>query len=219
MLEEKGLSLVVNWFNTIKSTHIYLVEELKKGNIDKPTLIGADFQTEGIGSRGNIWESKIGNLFFSFCVEEKHLPKDLQLASISIYFAYIMKEVLSSQGSKTWLKWPNDFYVKNKKIGGVITTKVGDKIISSMGINIVDSPSNFGILDIYIEPKKLVSDFLVIMKKNISWKQVFSKYKIEFQNSKEYFFHLGGELKSLSQAKLCEDGSIELEKRRVYSLR
>jgi BirA family biotin operon repressor/biotin-[acetyl-CoA-carboxylase] ligase len=211
--------LEVSWFKSIDSTHTYLVNELKKGNILVPTLIGADFQTNGIGSRGNRWESKIGNLFFSFCVEAKHLPKDLKLASISIYFAYLMKEVLSSYESKTWLKWPNDFYIENKKIGGVITTKIGDKIVSSMGINITDSPDGFGILDVYIEPKKIVSDFLEIMEKKTSWKKVFSKYKVEFQNSKEYFCHLGGELKSLSQAKLCEDGSIELDKRRVYSLR
>jgi len=211
--------LEVNWFKTIGSTHTYLIDELKKGNILVPTLIGADFQTNGIGSRGNSWESKIGNLFFSFCVEEKHLPKDLKLASISIYFAYLMKEVLSSYDSKTWLKWPNDFYVEDKKIGGVITTKIGDKIVSSMGINIIDSSDSFGILDVYVEPKKIVVDFLKIIEEKIPWKKVFSKYKVEFHNSKEYFCHLGGELKSLSQAKLCEDGSIELNKRRVYSLR
>ncbi|NOX15057.1 MAG: biotin--[acetyl-CoA-carboxylase] ligase [Epsilonproteobacteria bacterium] len=211
--------MVVNWFRSIESTHLYLIDEIKKGNIKEPTLIGADFQTNGIGSRGNLWQSQIGNLFFSFCVEEKHLPKDLQLASISIYFAYLMKEVLSSFDSKTWLKWPNDFYLENRKIGGVITTKIGDKIIGSMGLNIVESPREFGILDVYVEPKKLTERFLENLEKKLSWKQVFSKYKIDFQNSKDYFCHLGGELKSLSQAKLCEDGSIELDKRRVYSLR
>ncbi len=211
--------MVVAWFRSIESTHLYLIKEIKKGNIKEATLIGADFQTDGIGSRGNLWQSKIGNLFFSFCVEEKHLPKDLKLASISIYFAYLMKEVLSSHGSKTWLKWPNDFYLENRKIGGVITTKISSKIVGSMGINIVASPPKFGILDVYIEPKKLVSDFLQIFEKKLSWKQVFSKYKIEFQSSRDYFSHLDGELKSLSQAKLCDDGSIKLDKRRVYSLR
>ncbi len=211
--------MVINWFRSIESTHIYLVNEIKNGAIKEPTLIGADYQTGGVGSRGNLWESKIGNLFFSFCVEEKHLPKDLKLASISIYFAYLMKDVLSAYDSKTWLKWPNDFYLKNKKIGGVITTKIGNKIVGSMGINIVEAPQEFGILDIFIEPKKLVSDFLQILEKKLSWKQVFSNYKIEFQNSRDYFCHLGGELRSLSEAKLCDDGSIELDKRRVYSLR
>ncbi len=211
--------MVINWFNTINSTHEYLISQIKKGEIKEDTLIGADFQSAGVGSRGNFWEGKFGNLFFSFCVEAKHLPKDLQLASISIYFAWLMKEVLSASGSKTWIKWPNDFYLENKKIGGVITTKIGDKIVGSMGINIVEAPQNFGILDIYIEPKKLVSDFLLMLENKITWKQVFSKYKIEFQNSRDFFFHVGNKKQSLKDAKLCEDGSIELNKRRVYSLR
>ncbi len=213
------MELEIHWFSEIDSTHKYLVSKIKEGEITVPTLVGADFQTDGVGSRGNSWKGLKGNLFFSFCVKEKHLPKDLHLASTSIYFAWLMKEVISSKGSKTWIKWPNDFYLKNRKIGGVITTKIGQDIICSMGMNIVEAPDDFGVLDINIKPKKLVEDFLEIMKKNFSWKKVFSKYKIEFQNNRSYSFHVGGKIKSLADAKLCEDGSIELEKRRVYSLR
>ncbi len=211
--------MVVNWFKELDSTHKYIINEIKIGNIKEPTLIATDYQSAGVGSRGNSWEGKYGNLFCSFCVKKKHLPKDLRLASISIYFSYLLKEVLSSYGSKIWIKWPNDFYIKDKKIGGVITTKIGDNIIGSIGLNIVESPLEFGILDLHVEPKKIVSDFLGILEKKISWKQVFSKYKIEFQNSRDFTFHLGSEIKSLKNAKLCEDGSIELDKRRVYSLR
>jgi len=211
--------LVVNWFKELDSTHKYLINEIKSGKINEPTLIATDFQSAGVGSRGNSWEGKYGNLFCSFCVKKKHLPKDLKLASISIYFSYLLKEVLSSYGSKTWIKWPNDFYIKDKKIGGTITTKIGEQIIGSIGLNIVESPLEFGILDLHVEPKKVVSDFLKILENKISWKQVFSKYKIEFQNSKDFTFHMGNEIKSLKNAKLFEDGSIELGKRRVYSLR
>ena len=211
--------MVVNWFKELDSTHKYLINEIKSGNITEPTLIATDFQSAGVGSRGNSWEGKYGNLFCSFCVKKKHLPKDLQLASISIYFSYLLKEVLSSYGSKIWIKWPNDFYIKDKKIGGTITTKIGEQIIGSIGLNIVESPLEFGILDLHVEPKKIVSDFLKILENKISWKQVFSKYKIEFQNSKDFTFHMGNEIKSLENAKLLEDGSIELGKRRVYSLR
>jgi len=213
------LKLVVNWFKTIDSTHKYLINEIKKGNITEPTLIGADFQTDGVGSRGNSWEGKYGNLFCSFCVKEKHLPKDLQLASISIYFSWLLKEVLCSYGSKIWIKWPNDFYLKKRKIGGVITTKIADNIIGSIGLNIAEAPPEFDVLDIHVESKIIVKDFLRTLEKNISWKQVFSKYKIEFQNSKDFSFHVGNEIKSLKDASLCDDGSIKIDKRRVYSLR
>lgn len=58
---------------------------------------------------------KNGNLFFSFVLKRNDLPSDLQIQSASIYFSYILKEVLALEGSKIWLKWPNDFYIDNKK--------------------------------------------------------------------------------------------------------
>lgn len=210
---------MISWFNTIDSTHKYLISKVKNGEIKEATLIGADFQSDGVGSRGNTWIGKYGNVFISFCVEEKHLPEDLQLASTSIYFAWLVKEVLLTYGSKIWIKWPNDIYIENKKIGGVITTKIGKQMIGSIGINIVEAPPEFGVLDIFIEPRIFANDFLNVLDKKITWKKVFSKYKIEYENHKDCFFHLGNERKSLSDATLCQDGSVKIENKRVYGLR
>jgi len=211
--------LEIFWFKHLPSTHKYLIEQIKIKNKVPPLVIGVDFQSDGVGSRGNSWLGDEGNLYFSFCVEEKHLPKDLKLESISIYFSWLMREVLYELGSKLWVKWPNDFYIKDRKIGGVITTKVKDTIIGSMGINILHAPEQFATLDLQIVPQKLVQLFVEKLKEKISWKNVFSKYKIEFQNNLDFTFHLDGKKKSLADAKLLDDGSIEVENRRVYSLR
>lgn len=207
------------WYKHLPSTHKYLIDAIKTQSVTPPISIGVDFQSDGVGSRGNSWQGDEGNLYFSFCVEEKHLPKDLKLESISIYFSFLMKEVLCELGSKTWIKWPNDFYLENKKIGGVITTKIKGTIIGSMGINILHAPGEFDSLDVQILPQKLVKLFLQKLDENISWKNVFSKYKIEFKNSFGFTFHLDGRKIALGDAILCEDGSIEVENKRVYSLR
>ena len=207
------------WFKHLPSTHKHLIKSIKEKTLKAPLALGADFQSDGVGSRGNSWLGDEGNLYFSFCVEEKQLPKDLRLESVSIYFSWMMREVLHELGSKTWIKWPNDFYIKNSKIGGVITTKTDSTIIGSIGLNILHAPENFSVLDINITPKKLVELFIKKLEEKISWKNVFSKYKIEFQNSLGFTFHLDGKKKSLADAKLLDDGSIEVENRRVYSLR
>ena len=209
----------INWFKHLPSTHKYLIENIKNNSIAVPIAIGVDFQSDGVGSRGNSWEGDEGNLYFSFCVKEKHLPKDLKLESTSIYFSYILKEVLSELGSKTWIKWPNDFYLDNAKVGGVITTKIKDTIIGSIGLNILHAPEPFAVLDIDILPQNLVELFLQKLEKNISWKNVFSKYKIEFKNSLGFTFHLDGKKVALGDANLCDDGSIEIDNKRIYSLR
>ena len=207
------------WFKHLPSTHKYLIQKIKDNTLFAPCAIGVDFQSDGVGSRGNIWLGDEGNLYFSFCVEEKHLPKDLKLESISIYFSYLLKEVLYELGSKTWIKWPNDFYLNNNKIGGVITTKIRATIIGSIGLNILHAPEQFATLDIQITPQKLTRLFLEKLSEKISWKNVFSKYKIEFQNSLGFTFHLDGKKVALDDAILLDDGSIEVENRRVYSLR
>lgn len=196
-----------------------MVDGLKKGLFSAPIAIGADRQIRGIGSRGNLWLGGEGNLFFSFCVEEKHLPEDLPIASISIYFSVLVKDVLERKGSKIWLKWPNDFYLDDKKIGGMISTKIAQNIVCSFGLNLVSNPSEFGILDIKISSFEVARLFLELVEKKILWKDAFSKYKIEFSLNKKFSFHLDGKLVSLADAVLCDDGSIELENKKVYSLR
>lgn len=215
----KGLALVIDWFDSLDSTHQYLIAKLRDGTLLAPYGIGATTQTNGVGSRGNLWIGEAGNLFFSFCVEEKQLPHDLPLASVSIYFSALMKEILEERGSGVWLKWPNDFYCDAQKVGGMITTKIGATIVGSIGLNCSSAPENFGVLDIIVAPKTLAEDLVTKVEEKISWKKVFSKYKIEFDQNRNFSFHLDGKLVSLRDAILCDDGSIELENKKVYSLR
>jgi BirA family biotin operon repressor/biotin-[acetyl-CoA-carboxylase] ligase len=215
----KGLVLVIHWFDTLPSTHNYLIASLREGTLLAPCAVGATIQTNGIGSRGNSWIGEAGNLFFSFCVEEKQLPPDLPLASVSIYFSALMKQILEEKGSQVWLKWPNDFYLVDKKIGGMITTKIGSVIVGSIGLNNGTAPESFGTLDIIVTPNALAEHLILKVEEKISWKKVFSKYKIEFDQNRNFSFHLDGKLVSLRDAILCDDGSIELENKKVYSLR
>ena len=176
-------------------------------------------QTDGIGSRENRWIGRRGNFFASVLLAQESLPKDLPLGAASIYFAFLMKETLKNMGSEVWLKWPNDFYLEGSKIGGCITAKKGKNIIVGIGINIVDAPRDFGVLDIETEPMELLETFLENLKKPPSWKQIFSNYSLEFEKSKNYRTHDGGERVELSEAVLQNDGSLMIGKRRVVSLR
>lgn len=101
----------------------------------------------------------------------------------------------------------------------MITTKTGANIVCSVGLNISISPKDFGTLDIIVTPNALANDLIQKVEENISWKKVFSKYKIEFDLNRNFSFHLDGKLVSLRDAILCDDGSIELENKKVYSLR
>ncbi len=207
------------YLDSIDSTHKFLEREIKNKKLNPPIAVVADKQTSGVGSRGNRWISLDGNLFLSFALNSSFLPKDLPLASASIYFAMVMKETLFNMGSAVWIKWPNDFYIDDKKIGGVITKKFKDIILCSMGINLKRAPCGFGKLDINVDKKVILKEFFTIIQLTPSWKEIFRKFQIEFHKSGGFSFH-DGEIKYFIQnAILNPDGSIMFNGKRIYNLR
>lgn len=113
----------VLYFNELASTQTYLIEALNENRVSVPIAVIAKEQTSGVGSRDNSWEGGEGNLFFSLALCLDDLPDDLPISSASIYFSFFMKEVLSEYCDDIWLKWPNDLYQNQSKIGGTITKK------------------------------------------------------------------------------------------------
>lgn len=203
----------------VDSTHTYLKELILKEGYKEATCVMTTLQTNGIGSRGNTWQGVRGNLFFSFVMKKEDLPKDLQLQSASIYFSYILKQLLEEKGSKIWLKWPNDFYVNDKKIGGTITTATKELVYCGIGLNLVNVSDDFGNLDISIDANEILKSYFQTLKKEITWKQVFNYFKIEFQISKKFQVTLDNKKVSLENAILNDDGSIEIDNKKVFSLR
>ncbi len=207
------------YLKEIGSTQLYLKELIKKKDQKSPLAVVSDIQTDGVGSRDNSWSSIKGNLFLSFSIKIDNLPNDLKLESTSIYFSYILKELLTKLGSKVWLKWPNDIYLENKKIGGMITNLVEDTLICGVGLNLVDNLNSFSKLDIKIDRDYLVEEYLKTIQKMVSWKHIFSKYELEFVNNNKFFTHNESLTISLKDVELQNDGSILYNGERIYSRR
>ena len=207
------------YYNQLPSTQIYLKEKLLQKELLAPIAVVANSQESGIGSRDNIWQSIEGNLFLSFALPLYQLPSDLKIESASIYFAFILKETLKNFGSHVWMKWPNDFYINEKKAGGMITNIVGENLICGVGLNLIKAPVGFEKLDIEIKKSELLELYFKNIEKKFLWKQVFSKYKLEFYKNQNFFTHNNGVRVSLSDAILNDDGSLNINGERIYSLR
>ena len=204
---------------SVDSTQRYLLDTLKEGTLSLPVCVTTDRQESGKGSRGNSWNGLEGNLFFSFAIARDDLPSDLKLESSSIYFTYILKELLAERGSSLWLKWPNDFYLGDKKIGGAITNLYKEVLVCGIGLNTRVSPEGFSKLDIKIANETILKHYFDILKNPPSWKQVFSNYEVEFVKSRSFSTHSGDTRLSLENAILLDDGSIECDGQRIFSLR
>jgi len=211
--------LEVLCFNELESTQTYLINKLKEKTLTAPIIIMAKEQTAGIGSRNNSWEGGEGNLFFSMALLMDDLPDDLPLSSASIYFSYIMKNVLSEYVEDIWVKWPNDLYQNQNKIGGTITKKIDNILLCGMGVNLQKNKNSFEALNLNVKAIFLLKKYLLALEDYPLWKQIFSQYRIEFERTREFFTHINGEYKSLENAILSEDGSLLIENKRVYNIR
>ena len=202
-------------FETLLSTQVHLQEYIKKNTYSKPICFITTNQTCGKGSRDNQWIGKDGNLFFSFVLKSSLLPQDLPYQSTSIYFSYILKDILVKYGSKVCFKWPNDFYIQDKKIGGTITKINNDLIYCGIGLNLFFVSNEFGYLDIDIDINEMLNHYFQVLEKYSSWKQIISKFEIEFYQQNG--FKTNNIL--LNNTVLQSDGSLLINGKKVFSLR
>lgn len=111
----------IEHFEEIDSTSSYLARKF----LDKPDLpawhiCSADFQSAGRGQRGNRWESGSGeNLTFSIFLRPDFINVNRQFLLVEL-FALAVKEFLEGYGIAARIKWPNDIYVGNRKICGML---------------------------------------------------------------------------------------------------
>jgi BirA family biotin operon repressor/biotin-[acetyl-CoA-carboxylase] ligase len=209
----------IHSFDTLPSTQGYLVEQVRLGAIEQPTAVIATQQTDGHGSRGNTWEGGDGNFFASIAMELKYLPDDLPLQAASIYFGWIMRDTLRKVGEEVWLKWPNDLYQGESKIGGVITQKLKNFLVIGIGVNIQKNQHGYNALSTDISALILLNMFLECLDKFPKWKHLFSKFQLEFTLSRAFSTHNENAKISLHNAVLCDDGSLKINDERIYSLR
>ncbi len=209
----------IRLFDKLPSTQKYLIEQLQDGKLEAPIAVMTSEQSSGVGSRDNEWSGGKGNFFASIAVNIEMLPKDLSLSSSSIYFSFVMKQTLEALGENIWLKWPNDFYFNNDKVGGTITQKVKNVLVCGIGINLKNTQNGYSALQCDIAPEILLEKYLVALEKFPKWKQVFSEYEVEFELSRKFSVHIENYQNSLSDASLCGDGSLIIGGKRVYSLR
>ena len=207
------------YFDNIDSTQKYLIDSINRGRYSPPIAIIAKEQHLGVGSRGNSWEGGVGNLYTSIALTKEYLPNDLPITSASIYFGWLMRDILIEYNDKVWLKWPNDIYIENSKIGGIITYCKSSLVIIGIGINMSRGSNNYYSIELDLTPYELLTIYIEKLQQKVSWKSIFSKYRLEFEKSREFFSHYGDKKISLKDVKLCSDGSLIKNGERIVSIR
>lgn len=128
----------------LPSTNTYAVKLLKNDKIEEGAIIYTNFQSEGKGHAGNSWESEEGkNLLFSMILYPSFLkPTDLFIISKIISLGIC--DFLKPHTRNVSIKWPNDIYINNDKIAGILIESALirneiEYVIAGIGLNINQS--------------------------------------------------------------------------------
>ncbi len=121
------------------STNCYISAHAEAMKI--PTMVTVRDQTAGRGQRGNSWESAPGeNVTASVLLRPDGVEARRQFA-VSEAVALAVTDTLARYGIEAKVKWPNDIYVGDRKICGILIehSLYGTQIrrtIAGVGLNV-----------------------------------------------------------------------------------
>ena len=130
----------IDVFQSIDSTNTYARELAEKESASGAVIL-AEQQTAGRGRRGKTWVSPFAaNIYLSVVWDFEQGAQSLEGLSLAVGVA--VKRALTAHGvGGVKLKWPNDIYVEQKKLGGILLEMIGDPaghctVVVGVGLNI-----------------------------------------------------------------------------------
>jgi BirA family biotin operon repressor/biotin-[acetyl-CoA-carboxylase] ligase len=123
-----------------------LANEMALGGEEEGTVILAEEQLEGRGTKGRRWYSAGGKgLYFSVIL--RPLSRDMSLLPLAMGLA-VRDALIESAGLPVSLRWPNDLVYHGKKLGGILceASFKGNEpghVVLGVGINLTHTEADF----------------------------------------------------------------------------
>lgn len=124
----------------VDSTNNY-AKQLIADKVEEGTVVLAQYQNAGKGQQGNFWESTAGkNLLFSLILYPNFLAAGKQFY-ISKVVSLALVNILKKELENVTIKWPNDIYIGEKKVAGILVENsikgsLLDSSIIGIGLNL-----------------------------------------------------------------------------------
>ena len=124
-----------------------LAKELARQGAPEGSVVLAEKQTAGRGRKGRAWISPgYRNLLFSLLLRPTLPPNEVFALTMTLALA-ACEAVREKTGLEVLIKWPNDLYVGQKKLAGILTEfalqgKGIDYVILGIGLNVNWNPTS-----------------------------------------------------------------------------
>lgn len=132
---------VLHHYPETSSTMDAIVPLLYQEAVNPIPVVYADKQTQGRGRiKGRSWKTNIGNVICSYALSKAHVPQPVTGLSLVTGLALLSTlKSLGVQRSMT-LKWPNDLFVDNKKVAGILIESTTHHYVIGIGVNVTWNP-------------------------------------------------------------------------------
>ena len=182
VFSEFNLNLINIPYNLFLFEILPSTQKFLKKNFSKNTLVVSSIQTEGRGRKGSLWVSNRGGLWFS--LTEKPFKSIYALPLLS---ALSVGRTLKELGiHKVNIKIPNDIYINDRKVCGIISEGIfKDKLIGEVigiGLNVNLNEEDFKgsflktPTSTFLDTKRFYFIDLLLMRIVFHYKEIISNF-------------------------------------------
>lgn len=122
----------------IDSSNSELMRRARAGHYEA-TLLVAERQTAGRGRQGRVWQSQPGDSL-TFSISLPLAPQDWSGLSLAVGLS-----LAESLHPDVGLKWPNDLWLQDRKLGGILVEAASmggrSQVVVGVGLNIRPRPA------------------------------------------------------------------------------
>ena len=144
------MAVEILWHKSVDSTNSEVRRHIS--SLDNLSVVAAGSQSAGRGQGDHRWHSEPGeNLTFSLLLKFPPL-REMNVCNVLLLtemITYALREFLASEGITARIKWPNDIYVGDLKICGILIENIldGSNVSASiigvgLNLNQTDFPSD-----------------------------------------------------------------------------
>jgi len=142
----------VRFLERIDSTN-RLAKELAAQGALSGTLVLADFQTRGRGRLARSWEAPAGSSLLLSLILKPEIPLRSAFRLTMAAAVALARAVEEETGLSPLIKWPNDLYLKGRKLAGILTEVKprGEGLrwaVIGLGLNVSAHPPGLPAIDL-----------------------------------------------------------------------
>lgn len=130
----------LHWFPTLGSTSTHAARMRREGRLVAPAIVLTARQTAGRGRGNNVWRSPAGVVTVTFALSHHDT---LAPQHVPLVAGLVVRDVVAEFGlTDAKIKWPNDVWLGEKKVAGLLCERIDRIDLIGIGLNVELRPGD-----------------------------------------------------------------------------